>query len=218
MSDELKLAMAELDEEKTLSLAEEKIRSGYKPMEIMEICQRGVEIVGHKYSEGEYFLSDLIMSEEILRGVMRIVEPHIPVKAPSNDFSIVMGTIEGDIHDLGKNIMIYALRSAGFRVYDLGVDVAPEKFVQAIHETGATILGISVLLTFCVGAIKKVVDLLQETGLRAKVKVVIGGYPVNQIVQEYTGADYCTNDITQALAIIRRILGRQSQQLQGMEI
>lgn len=206
MEDQLLTAMAELDEEKTLSLVAAKIRAGHSPMDIVESCRRGVEIVGQKYSEGEYYLSDLIMSEEILKGVMQLVEPLITINAPQNGVSIVLGTIEGDIHDLGKNIIAYLLRSAGFQVYDLGVDVAPERFLQTLNETGAAILGISVLLSFCVSSIKKVIDLLEEAGLRNRVHVIVGGYPVSQLVKEYTGADYVANDASQVLKICRQIL------------
>lgn len=205
MEDRLKLAMGELDEEEVLSLVEARIQAGVSPTEIVESCRNGVEIVGKRYSDGQYFLSDLIMSEEIFQGVMHLVEPHIPVGEPNNGYSVVMGTIEGDIHNLGKNIIIYLLRSSGFRVYDLGVDVSPEKFVQAVSETKTCILGISVLLSFCVGSIKKVVDLLEEADLRDKVKVVVGGYTVGELVKEYTGVDFYANDVSQALRIIREI-------------
>ncbi|MDR3600760.1 MAG: cobalamin-dependent protein [Desulfosporosinus sp.] len=206
MEDELQIAMAELDEDKTLLLVTERVQAGYTSMEIIESCRRGVEIVGEKYSDSHYYLSDLIMSEEILKEVMQILEPYIPVNAAQKGRSIVMGTIEGDIHDLGKNIIIYLLRSAGFQVNDLGVDVTPERFIKAVDETKASILGISVLLSFCVGSIKKVVDLLVDAGLRDKVKVVVGGYPVNQQVKEFTGADFYANDVTEALKIYHEIL------------
>ncbi len=206
MEDALLLAMADLDEQKTFELVTERIRTGFTPLEIVETCKRGVEIVGKRYNEGVYFLADLVMSEEMFKGVMQILEPLIPMDFPQNGIPIVMGTIEGDIHDLGKNITIYLLRSHGFHVLDLGVDVAPEKFVQAVNDTGAPILGISVLLSFCVGAIKKVVDLLQESGLKDQVKVIAGGYPVNQEVKEFTQVDYITKDVTQVLDICRLIL------------
>lgn len=207
MEDELQIAMADLDEEKTLKLVEERIQAGYTSLEIIESCRRGVEIVGEKYSDSHYYLSDLIMSEEILKEVMNVLEPYIPVNSSNQGLSIVMGTIEGDIHDLGKNIIIYLLRSSGCQVYDLGVDVTPEKFIQAVNETKASILGISVLLSFCVSSIKRVVDLLVDAGLRDKVKVIVGGYPVNQAVKEFTGADFFANDVTEALKIYREILG-----------
>lgn len=207
MEDELQIAMADLDEEKTLLLVEERIKAGYSSVEIIETCRRGVEIVGEKYSDSHYYLSDLIMSEEILKGVMRVLEPYIPTNDTVQGPSIVMGTIEGDIHDLGKNIIIYLLRSSGYKVHDLGVDVKPERFIQAVNETNASILGISVLISFCVSSIKRVVDLLDEAGMRDKVKVVVGGYPVNQEVKEFTGADFYANDVTEALRIYREILG-----------
>ena len=206
MDDELQIAMADLDEEKTLRLVKERILAGYTSLEIIESCRQGVEVVGEKYSDSHYYLSDLIMSEEILKEVMHILEPYIPLNSSNQGMSIVMGTIEGDIHDLGKNIIIYLLRSSGFQVHDLGVDVTPERFIQAVNETKASILGISVLLSFCVASIKRVVDLLVDAGLRDKVKVIVGGYPVNQAVKEFTGADFYANDVTEALKIYREIL------------
>lgn len=206
MGDRLIKAMADLDEEQTLLIVKEQIASGRSCVRIVEDCRKGVEIVGQKYGDGEYFLSDLIMSEEIFRGVMELLEPHISSQDPPGGVPIVMGTVEGDIHDLGKNILIYLLRSNGFRVYDLGVNVPPGKFVEAVNETGARIIGMSVLLSFCVGSAKKVVDLLQEVGLRDQIKVIIGGYPVDQVVKEYTGADDYANDIAQAIKIFKKFL------------
>lgn len=205
LEDELLNAIADLDEEKAIALVEERLNAGDTPLKIVELCKRGVEIVGRRYGKGEYYLSDLIMSEEIVKGIMNIVEPLIPDNVPSNGMSIVLGTIEGDIHDLGKNIILYLLRSSGFQVHDLGVDVSPEDFVRAVNETKAPILGISVLLTFCIGSVKKVVDLLGEAGLRDQVKVVVGGYPVNELVKDYTGVDYYANDVTKLYEICQAL-------------
>lgn len=212
MKDDLINAVADLDEQKTLALVKEKIKAGETPLEIVEQCRLGVEIVGKRYSEEIYYLSDLIMSEEILRGVMEILTPYFPQQSENNGIKIVMGTIEGDIHDLGKNIVIYLLRSVGFDVYDLGVDVQPQTFVKSIKETGASILGISVLLTFSIGSVKKVVDMISEEGLRDKVTIIIGGYPVSEIIREYTGADYFEKDAIKAVDLIKRIsLGKDSK-------
>ncbi|MCL6479000.1 MAG: cobalamin-dependent protein [Peptococcaceae bacterium] len=205
MDRELIESLANLDEEKTLAIVREKIKAGASVLEIVEQCRAGVEIVGKKYSEGIFYLSDLVMSEEILRGVMEIVEPYFTKNVPSNGTKIVMGTIEGDIHDLGKNIVIYLLRSHGFEVYDLGVDVPPEAFVNAVKETGVSIVGICVLITYCINSIKKVVKLLKEEGLKDRVTVVIGGYPVNQRVMEYTEADYYGTNVVEAVEIFKRI-------------
>lgn len=212
MKDALLEAVADLNEEQALTLVKERIQAGDTPLEIVELCRQGVEIVGKRYSEGEYFLSDLIMSEEILNEIMKIVEPLIPENVAQNGMTIVLGTIEGDIHDLGKNIITYLLRSSGFQVYDLGVDVSPEAFVRAVSETKAPILGISVLLSFCIGSVKKVVDLLEEAGLRDQVKVIVGGYPVNELVKEYTGVDYYANEVTKVYEICAQVLADQTNE------
>lgn len=217
LEDELLNAIADLDEEKAIALVEERINAGDTPLKIVELCKRGVEIVGRRYGKGEYYLSDLIMSEEIVKGIMNIVEPLIPDNVPLNGTSIVLGTIEGDIHDLGKNIILYLLRSSGFQVHDLGVDVSPEDFVRAVNETKAPILGISVLLSFCIGSVKKVVDLLEEAGLRDQVKVVVGGYPVNELVKEYTGVDYYANDVAKVYDICQA-LGNTEHNFKAPEI
>ncbi|NMA69913.1 MAG: cobalamin-binding protein [Desulfitobacterium sp.] len=203
MRNELVHALADLDEEKTVSLVRKLLEDGESPLELVSQCQKGVEIVGRKYSDGEYYLSDLIMSEEILKEVMAILEPLIDSDIPTNGMSVILGTIEGDIHDLGKNIVKYLLKSSGFQVHDLGVDVSPETFVQAVNETKAPVLGISVLLSFCINSVKRVVDLLEESGLRDQVKVIVGGYPVNKIVKDYTGVDYYTNEISRLFEICR---------------
>jgi len=206
MKDGLVNAMANLEEETTLAIVTSMLQEGVTAYEIVDLCRKGVEIVGKRYSEGNYYLSDLVMSEEIFKEVMEIIEPYFPKDVTeTNDVKIIMGTIEGDIHDLGKNTVIYLLRSSGYRVYDLGVDVAPEQFINSIKETGASILGVCVLLTFCIGPVKKLVDLLIEAGLREKVTVVLGGYPVNAQVKEYTGVDYYANDAVKALEIFRQI-------------
>lgn len=198
-------AMANLEEDKAIAIVRKKIDDGETAFDIVEQCRKGVEIVGKRYSEGDYYLSDLIMSEAILKEVMDIIEPHFPKNGTdSNGTKVIIGTIEGDIHDLGKNIVIYLLRSSGYKVYDLGVDVPPEKFVEAIKETGAKIVGVCVLLTFCIGYVKKLVDLLAETGLKDEVTVMVGGYPVDEQVKEYTGADYVSNDAVKALKIFER--------------
>ncbi len=205
MKDDLMNAVADLDEQKALALVKERINEGWTSLEIVEQCRLGVEIVGKRYSQEIYYLSDLIMSEEILRCVMEILAPYFPEQRGKNGIKIVMGTIEGDIHDLGKNIIIYLLKSVGFDVIDLGVDIQPEVFLKSIIETKAHILGISVLLTFSINSIKKVVDLIDEVGLRDQVTIIIGGYPVNEKIREYTGADYFEKDAMKAVELIKRI-------------
>jgi methylmalonyl-CoA mutase cobalamin-binding domain/chain len=206
-------AIANLDEERALALVREKIKNGETPLEIVEQCRQGVEQVGKRYSEETYYLSDLIMSEEIFRGVIEILEPYFYSIEQKNGVKIVMGTIEGDIHDVGKNIIISLLRSVGFEVYDLGVDVQPEKFINKIIETRAEIVGISVLLTFSINSVKKVIKLMEECGLRDRVTVVIGGYPVNEKIREYTGADYFETEASRAVELIKKIADTKKHQV-----
>ena len=202
---ELVNAIANLDEEKTLSLVNAKVSSGEPPLGIIEQCREGVQIVGQRYAEEFYYLSDLIMSEEIMRGVIEILEPYFPEINSQHGAKIIIGTVEGDIHDIGKNIVINLLRSVGFQVYDLGVDVSPEAFIDAIIETGSTIIGISVLLNFSINSVKKIIRLVKEAGLRDKVTIVVGGYPVNERIREYTGADYFENDAIKAIELFKHI-------------
>ncbi|MGM0445307.1 MAG: cobalamin B12-binding domain-containing protein [Bacillota bacterium] len=210
MNKKLIHAVAELNEDKALKLVKDMVNNGATPLEIVENCKRGVEIVGKRYSNQEYFLSDLIMSEEILKEIMEIIEPYFPDNSndDENQVDIVMGTIEGDIHDLGKNIVIYLLRSVGINVLDLGVDVNPEEFVEQINKTKAKLLGISVLITYSIGSIKKVIELLKEANLRDDVTIIIGGYPVNDIIKEYTGADYYNTCADEAVDLIRKLLDK----------
>jgi len=206
---DLVLAIANLEEEKTLAIVRELLRRGVGVMEIVEECRKGVEIVGRRYSEGSYYISDLVMSEEIFREVIALLEPYFPENTCENKMKVILGTIEGDIHDIGKNIVSYLLRSAGYTVCDLGVDVSPERFLEALLEEEASVLGISVRLTYCFGAVKNTVDLLKDQGIREKVTVVIGGYPVTRRVKEYTGADYYVRDARRTLALFEKITRAQ---------
>lgn len=205
LRNELIDAIANLEEDKALELVRRMTEEGYTSLEIVDICRVGVERVGKLYSEEQYYLSDLIMSEEIFKGIMDILQPTFEAPELRNGIKIVIGTIEEDIHDLGKNIVVNLLKSVGFDVYDLGVDVKPEQFIEKIIETGAQILGVSVVLTYSVNYMKKLIRLLEEIKLREKVTVVIGGYPVNEKIREYVGADYFENDATKVVELIKKI-------------
>jgi len=205
MDKELIYAVADLDEEKTLSIVQEKIKCGVRPFEIVDDCRYGVEIIGKCYGDGNYYLSDLIMAEEILQKVMEILKPHFPKVSEPIGAKILMGTIEGDIHDLGKNLIIYLLQAGGFEVIDLGVDVKPRVFVENIKKTGVKIVGISVLLTFSIKWVKKTVDLIKAEGLRDQVKIFIGGYPVDEQTLKFSGADYFENDVVKAVELIKKV-------------
>ncbi|HHW74118.1 MAG TPA: cobalamin-binding protein [Firmicutes bacterium] len=205
-------AISSLEIDSATSLTKQYLSDGVPVVDIIESCRIGVEMVGKRYQDGEYFLSDLVMSEFILKEITELVEPFLPVEecgvnSISNKPQIVIGTIEGDIHDLGKNIVIFLLRSSGYSVIDLGVDVSKEKFVEAARKSGARIIGICFLLTNCTAVVKELIDTLDDEGLREKVTVIIGGYAADEQTCEYVGADYSATDTTNIIPLFDSILG-----------
>ncbi|SMB94946.1 Methanogenic corrinoid protein MtbC1 [Thermanaeromonas toyohensis ToBE] len=206
----LALAMAELDEKRALELVKLALREEKSPLEIVEECRQGLKVVGERYSCGEYFLSDLIMSAEIFQEVLRALEPYLPVSSTPqeqpNKADIVFGTVEGDIHDIGKNITISLLRCEGFRVYDAGVDIPPDVFLTLLRETGAQVLALSALLTSSFEAMRRTVQLVRMMAPKPPVKIIIGGL-VNERVCQYVGADAWVREAGEGVAICRRWLG-----------
>lgn len=191
-------ALRDLDEEKVYKLVDEKIQQGIPPLEIINECNEGIVEVGELFASGKYFLTDLMFSAEIMQAVMQKLEPLIEANSEQkNDDLIVIGTVEGDIHDIGKNIVISLMRSHGFKVIDLGVDVPAEKFIETVRENKPKVLGLSALLNSTYPQMKKVIDELTEAGLRDKVKVIIGGTICSETVRQFTGADaYATDAMT----------------------
>ncbi len=206
--DELVQALRDLNEKKVYELVEERINRGVAAVEIVKACNEGMIAVGEKFSTGDYFISQLIFSAEILKQVMKRLEPLLQGTAggPSAG-KIVIGTVKGDIHDIGKNLVATLLRGAGFEVVDLGVDVPAERFIAALKETGAKILGLSALLNFTYPEMKHVVERVSEAGLGDKVKIIIGGAPCNEQVRQFTGADYYAVDAVAGVSMCRQIYG-----------
>jgi methanogenic corrinoid protein MtbC1 len=206
--DELAQALRDLNEKKVYELVEERIDRGVAAVEIVKACNEGMIAVGEKFSTCEYFISQLIFSSEILKHVMKRLEPLLQGTAggPSAG-KVVIGTVKGDIHDIGKNLVVTLLRGAGFEVVDLGVDVPAERFIAALKETGAKILGLSALLNFTYPEMKHVVERVREAGLGDKVKIVIGGAPCNEQVRQFTGADYYAVDAVAGVSMCRQIYG-----------
>ncbi len=204
--DEVAQALRDLNEKKVYELVEERINRGVAAVEIVKACNEGMIAVGEKFSTGDYFISQLIFSAEILKQVMKRLEPLLQGTAggPSAG-KVVIGTVKGDIHDIGKNLVATLLRGAGFEVVDLGVDVPAERFIAALKETGAKILGLSDLLNFTYPEMKHVVERVFEAGLGDKVKIIIGGAPCNEQVRQFTGADYYAVDAVAGVSMCRQI-------------
>jgi len=205
---ELSQALRDLDENKVNELVEKELAGGGSALDIINACNEGMVAVGELFSKCEYFISQLIFSAEILKGVMKRLEPLLEGSvAAGAKGRVVIGTVKGDIHDIGKNIVVTLLRGSGFEVIDLGVDIPAEKFVDALKQSGAKVLGMSALLNFTYPEMKNVVDAVAAAGLRDKVKVIIGGAPVNEQVREFSGADFAARDAVQGVEICKSIYG-----------
>ncbi len=198
-------ALANLDEDEVRRLVREKIDAGVDPMAIVVECRKGMDIVGERYKSKDYFLSELIISGEMFKEAMAVVEPMLKAGMQSEPISkMVLATAKGDIHNIGKDIVGTLLTAAGFEVHDLGIDVAPGIIVEKLVETGAPILGMSGLLTPSFESMKETVEAVEAAGLRGRVKVIVGGGIVTERVGKYVGADAFTNDASEGVDICRR--------------
>ncbi|MDP2660251.1 MAG: cobalamin-dependent protein [Dehalococcoidia bacterium] len=205
MAGELSGMLADLQEEAVLAQVKERLGAGEEPLLLVEECRRGMAQVGERYEAGEYFLSDLVMSAEVFRNAVSLIEPYLEGGITDQAMGkVVIGTSQGDIHDIGKNIVGAMLRCSGFEVHDLGVDVAPQSFVDKVKETGAAVVGISVLLTTSFATLKESVDALRAG---CDVKVLIGGGPVSQMVCSHVGADGWGKDAMEAVGLCRKYAG-----------
>jgi 5-methyltetrahydrofolate--homocysteine methyltransferase len=167
-----------------------------------------MKIIGDRYNSEEYFVADLMFAGEIMRNVMKMLTPHMKGTGEMETVgTVVMGTVKGDIHDLGKDVVIVTLQGNGFKVIDLGVDVPPENFVEAIKENNPELVGMSVFLTSCFPAAEKIVKAINDAGLHDKLKIMVGGAPVTDMVAEETGCDYYGKDAAAAVNYALSIVG-----------
>jgi len=204
MSGELMKAIAELEEKEALKLTKEKLDRGEQPRLILDESRSGMEIVGKRFSEGTYFLPELIFSAEIFKEITEIVKPRLKKDVQTKRLGkVIIGTVSGDIHDIGKDIVVFMLDVNGFEVYDLGVDVPPKKFAEKIKETSAPIVGLSGFLTLAFDSMKETVDVIKTDGLRDKVKIMIGGGQIDEEIKRYTGADAYGKDAMVAVSLAK---------------
>ena len=207
---ELAQALVDLKKELVNTLVEDKLKGGTPPLEIVKELNDGMIEVGDRFASCEYFISELIYSSHIMKEIMGRIEPLFGQTDLSESGRIVViGTVKGDIHDIGKNIVVTLLKNAGFRVIDMGIDVVADRFVEKLKETGAKVLGLSCLLNLAFYEMKNVVDMLIKAGIRSQVKVVIGGTPTDEQVREYVGADYYAPDAVAGVKICKKIYAQQ---------
>ncbi|MBN1635623.1 MAG: cobalamin-dependent protein, partial [Deltaproteobacteria bacterium] len=173
---------------------------------IRDGVSQAMVVVGDKFSSGEYFLADLVMSGEVVEEAMLLLQDKLDAADIYNRGKVILATVKGDLHDLGKSIVSMMLSASGFEVIDLGVDVSEEKIVQAVKDSGAQVVGLTMLLTTAAGSVKDVVDAFIEAGMRDKVRIAIGGASANQRLAEESGADAYGEDAVKAVAIFDRFL------------
>jgi len=208
MSEKLVNAIADMREGEALKLVTEMIEGGSEPMVILDAAREAMDIVGRRYEEGIYFLPELMLAGEMLSQITNIVKPEL-TKLPEVERrgKVVIGTVAGDIHDIGKNIVSFMLDANGFEVLDLGVDVPPQKFVEAIQDFQPQVVGLSGFLTLSFDAMKETVEAIKAAGLRDGVKIIVGGGQVNDQIQEYTGADAYGKDAVAGVSLTKKWVG-----------
>jgi 5-methyltetrahydrofolate--homocysteine methyltransferase len=202
-------AMAMVDSEKVKDLVERAIQDKVSASDIVSKgLSKGLEIVGQKYESMEYFLTELIMAGEIMKNMANLLKPYLE-KDPMEIMAVcAIGTVRGDIHYLGKNIVITMLQGAGFQIHDLGVDVPTELFVQEVKELRPKLLGLSAMLLSTAPAIGEVVDALKKQGIRERVKVIVGGRPLNKDIAKEYGADGYAKDAVEAVQVAKQLANK----------
>jgi methylmalonyl-CoA mutase cobalamin-binding domain/chain len=203
MLEEITAAITELKFDAIRRLCEEALKHGHKPMEVVEAMRRGMEEVGRRYERGEYFLPELMVAGDTMKEGMGVLQPYLEKGKGGARTKLVLGTVQGDIHDIGKNIFAMLARASGFEIIDLGVDVPPERFAEAVVREGAVVLGLSCLITPALPAMQRTVELLEKRGLRQKVKVILGGAPLTEELGKKLGADAAVNDAVKGVEILK---------------
>lgn len=211
MLDKLIEAMVEMKEQEALERAKDLISSGEDPLKILNACSEALETVGKRFETGEYFLPQLILAGEMLRQISEMLKPKLKDKTTSVTSEslgkVLIGTVKGDIHDIGKDIVTFMLQVNGFNVLDLGIDVPPSKFVDAIKDFQPQVVGMSCLLTLAFESMKETVEAIKNAGLREEVKIMVGGGQVSEMVRDYANADAYGEDAVSAVRLAKNWVG-----------
>lgn len=208
MSEELALAIVELNRDRALNLVKSRSEKGESPLQILEECRQGMTIVGERFQKGEYFLAELILSAEIFKGAVEILDPYLTATDPQESRGkMVLATLQGDIHDLGKNLFAALVKAQGFEVHDLGVDVDPALVVEKVKEVKPDFVGFSALITSVFDAMKEAAEMLEEAGLRNQFKLMVGGGIASEMVKDYINADFYTTDAMEGVAYCMKSIG-----------
>jgi len=204
MSQELINAITEMREDDALKITGQLLASGANPLEVLDACRSAMEVIGGRFETGDCFIPELIFAGEILAQISALVKPHITQASADHKLGkVIIGTVEGDIHDIAKDIVVFMLDTNGFDVTDLGVDVPAARFVEAARQTGARIVGLSGFLTLAYDPMKDTIAALRAAGL-GDVKVMVGGGQIDEQIRQYTGADAYGKDAMAAVALAKQ--------------
>ena len=208
MVKDLVKTLADLKEKEALEIVQKRLSAGDDPLRILDDARRALEIVGKRFSDSEYFIPDLVYSGEILKTITDMVKPKIDKEGERKRLGkVVVGTVAGDIHDIGKDIVVFMLDVSGFEVFDLGIDVPAQKFVDKIKETGSKVVGMSGFLTMAFQSMKDTVEAIKKGGLRDKVKIMIGGGQIDEQVRSFTESDAYGKDAMEAVKLAKGWIG-----------
>ena len=210
MTESLIQALVEMQESEAQQKTSQLLDIGTDPMKIIDACSRAMEIVGKRFETGEYFLPHLMMAGEMLKQISEMIKPRMGGDtARRGGAKVLMGTVEGDIHDIGKNMVTFLLETHGFEVLDIGIDQSPEKFVEAIQHFQPQVVGLSGLLTLAFDSMRDTVQAIRKAAHRDKVHIIIGGGQVSEKVRAYTGADAYGPDAVAGIRLIKQWIGEK---------
>ena len=197
----------DMEEEDVAEAAREYLESGYPALDgIMEGLIDGMNRAGQLFEEEEYFVTDILLCSDAMYAGLDVLKPHLPTESEDNKKKVVIGVVEGDTHDIGKNLVKIMLETAGFEMIDLGRDVPLQKFVDSAKEEGAELVCMSTLMTTTMAGMETVIHLLEEAGIRDQVKVMIGGGPISQKFADNIGADGYSQNAVEAVNLAKRLL------------
>ena len=205
--DKLRDRVVNLDREGVQQLTREALESGIPPQEIIaKGLAPGMQAIGDGYEQGKYYVPELLLSAKAMHGAIDILRPHLRGEADANPGVVVIGTVQGDVHQIGKNIVAVVLVGNGYEVHDLGEDVAPQRFVEKAREVDADVVGMSALISTAVSKMVETVALLKESGFKGQ--TIVGGAAVTKETADFMGADIFANDAWEALTQVRSMIHR----------
>ena len=203
--------LSDMNEDDAFALAKKMLlEEGANPLRVLELCREAMDIIGKRFEKGEYFLPELVLAGEMLENLGAIAKPLIkqaPGEEPKKLAKVLIGTVHGDLHDIGKNIVTFMLDINGFEVKDIGIDVPAKNFIDAINEFRPDVVGLSGFLTLAFDSMKETIQAIQDAGLRDKLKIMIGGGQVDETVRNYTGADAFGTNAIDAVSLCKSWMG-----------